>query len=136
MSDLNCISLTGRLTRDSELKYFPSGTSYLSFDIANNTGYGNFAKVNYFHVMLLGKSAESIRQYMLKGQMIALFGTLETDEWTGRDGAKHRDWKLTTTNVQLIGSRKQEGGNGGNGASHDDYPNPPDVLDEVSNITF
>lgn len=137
MADINNMTLTGRLVRDAELKYFPSGAPYLLFSVANNTGYANYAKANFFNCKLVGKSAESLAKYMLKGQFIGLSGELTTDEWTGRDGAKHKDWTLTTTQVNLLGGKKEDQQPSHKPAEKEEYPNPPmPGEDYENNIPF
>ena len=121
--------LTGRLVRDAELKTFPSGTAFLSFSIANNTGYGNYAKVSYFNCKLIGKGAEALTKYMLKGQLVGFSGELTANDWTGKDGTKHHDWELTTMSVKLLGGKKET-----TTPSHTDNPPMHDEIPE--DITF
>jgi len=103
MSDLNNWNGTGRLTKDAVKKTFPSGTDYLTFDIANNTGYGEHAKCNYFGCILIGKRATSMVQYLIKGKLVALSGTLEKNDWTGQDGKLNKGWQLNINDIVLLG---------------------------------
>ena len=107
MSDLNNVSLTGRLTKDAERKVFPnSGTVYAQFDIANNTGFGQYSKTSYFKCKMIGKGAEAVLPYLKKGQLIGVTGTLESNDWTNQSGQNVKDWLLTTTSVQLLGGKR------------------------------
>jgi single-strand DNA-binding protein len=106
MADLNNMALIGRLTRDAELKTLSTGTKMLQFAIANNTGYGQYAKCNFFDVKMWGKGAEGIAPYMKKGQQIGVAGTLENETWLGNDGQNRSKWVLTTNNVTLLGGKK------------------------------
>jgi len=117
MSDINSLTITGRLTKDALRKTFPgSGSAFLEFDIANNTGFGDYAKVNYFKCMLLGdKRADSLLQYLNKGQLVGITGELESNNWTGQDGKMRYDWKLKVSQLSLLGGSK--GQNGGTGQS-------------------
>jgi len=105
MSDQNCFNCTGRLTKDVVKKTFPkSGKSFLEFDLANNTGYGEYASVQYFKCVLFGdKRADGLEPYLTKGKLVAVTGELETNVWTGKDGQRHNDWKLTVKNISLLG---------------------------------
>lgn len=117
-SDLNVMSLTGRLTKDAQLKTFPSsGKKFLEFDVANNTGTGDYAKVNYFKCIMLGDTrAEKLVQYLLKGQAVAVSGEHEQNDWVDKEGMKHRDWKLKVASFAFCGAgKKREGTNQGNG---------------------
>jgi single-strand DNA-binding protein len=90
MADLNTISITGRLTRDAEVKVIPSGTQLLAFDVANNTGFGQYAKVIYFSCNMWGKQGPTLEKYLIKGKLVAITGTLEQQKWTSsQDGAEH-----------------------------------------------
>lgn len=103
MSDLNSCSFTGRLTRDAETQTVGSkGTSLTKFSIANNTGFGQYARANYFNVQIWGKAGEAVAQYLKKGKQIAVTGVLENQKWTGKDGLEHDSWTLTATSVTLL----------------------------------
>jgi single-strand DNA-binding protein len=90
MSDLNVVSFTGRLTKDPEMKTLPSGTTLVTFDIANNTGWGQYKKTIFLTCNVWGKIGSGIFPYLKKGKNVAVTGTLEVQEWTGNaDGLKH-----------------------------------------------
>jgi single-strand DNA-binding protein len=103
LSDLNNFCIVARLTKDAVKKTFPSGTSYATFDVANNTGFGDHAKVNYFKCLLTGKRADSMSQYLVKGKMIAVSGVLETNNWTDNSGKTVKDWQLVVDQIFLMG---------------------------------
>ena len=120
--DLNNISLTGRLTRDAERKVFPSsGAVYAQFSIANNTGFGQYAKVNYFDCKMIGKGAEAVLPYLTKGQLVGITGQLEVNEYTRNDGTLHKGWQLTASTVNLLGGRTK---------NPNDPVNDPDPADQ------
>jgi len=107
MSDLNSLSVTGRLTADAERRTFPSsGSVYATFSVANNTGFGSYAKVNFFNCKLLGKPAESLLPYLKKGQLVGIVGTLETNDYTNKAGESVKGWQLTVQSISLLGSKK------------------------------
>ncbi len=82
MSDLNLLSMTGRLTKDAEKKVVPSGTNLVTFDIANNTGWGDYKKTLFLTVNIWGKQGEAVFPYLKKGQPVAVYGSLEVQKWT------------------------------------------------------
>ena len=55
---MNKLIISGRLTRDAEVRFIPSGTPVMSFSVANNTGFGDNQKTHYFECSLFGKRAE------------------------------------------------------------------------------
>lgn len=107
MSDQNSINFTGRLTADATLRSFPSsGAKYATFSVANNTGYDEFAKTQFFKCMLIGKRAEGLQPYLLKGTKVAITGSMESNDWTGEDGKEHKDWQVKIVELNLISSPK------------------------------
>lgn len=127
MTDLNSVALVGRLTRDAELKYTPSGVAISSFSIAVNRSRRNgdqwIEEANFFDINLFGKSAESLKPYLIKGQQVAINGELRQDRWE-KDGQKFSRVNVVANNIQLVGSRPQgspnayNADNRGNGASY------------------
>lgn len=107
MSDLNSCSFTGRVTKDAEIMAVGSkGTSLTKFGIANNTGFGQYAKTQFFNCQMWGKQGEAIRQYLTKGKQVAVTGVLENGKWTGNDGIEHDSWTLTVSSVTLLADAK------------------------------
>lgn len=104
MSDLNNISLVGRLTKDAEKKAAGS-TSYIAFSIANNTGYGDYKKTNFFDCKLWGKQGETLFSYLNKGKQVGVSGKLEMETWTSGD-VEHKKWVLSTSDVILMADPK------------------------------
>lgn len=93
MNDLNNLSLTGRVTRDAELKHTPGGTAVSTFGVASNRSYKkggdeDFTKDTLFlDVTIWGKSAENKTPQLKKGAPVYLMGRLELDQWE-QDGNK------------------------------------------------
>ena len=112
MSDLNVMVVAGRLTKDAVLKTFPqSGKKFLEFNVANNTGYGQYAKVQYFNCMLVGdQRADKLCLYLGKGQQVILEGKLESNNYTNKEGVLVKDWKFLVNELQLVGGTKQNKG--------------------------
>ncbi len=137
MEDVNYVILIGRLTRDAELKYTNSGLAVSSFSLAVNrrkrSGDNWEDEVSFFDLALFGKRAESLNQYLTKGQQVAVEGTLAQDRWE-QDGQKRSKVKILANNIQLLGSRGQGGGfqqggmnngvynNAGQGGSYNNAP--------------
>ena len=103
MSDVNVCTFVGRCTRDAETTVVGSkGTSLTKWAIANNTGFGQYEKTNFFNCQMWGKQGESLKQYLVKGKQIAVVGTLENQKWSGNDGQQHDSWTLTVSQVTLL----------------------------------
>lgn len=114
-SDLNNIMLIGRLTKDPESKYLPSGSAVVEFSIANNyyMSNKNSTEVNYFDVVAFGKMAETVAKYLTKGKQVAISGTLRQDRWQDKDtNAPRSKVRIIMQSMQMLGSAS-----GGVGAS-------------------
>lgn len=113
MADLNNCSFTGRVTRDAEtITVGSKGTSLTKFSIANNTGFGQYARTQFFNVQIWGKAGEGVKQYLVKGKQVAVAGTLENQKWTGNDGIEHDSWTLTASSITLLADAKGSGDSG------------------------
>jgi len=121
--DLNRVILVGRLVRDSELQYTNSGYPVCKMSLAVNRrvkkGDNYEDEGNFFDLVLWGKRGESLNQYLIKGQQIAVEGQLKQDRWE-QDGNKRSRVVIELSNVQLVGSRSN-GDNGNTGQSQQTY---------------
>ena len=115
MADVNHVVLIGRLTRDAELKYTNTGFAVSKLSIAVNrrkkSDAGWTEEVSYFDVVLWGKVAEALNQYLIKGKQIAVDGELRQNRWE-QDGQNRSKVEISANNIQLLG-----GGGGGKGPS-------------------
>ena len=83
---LNKVFVIGNLTRDPELKAIPSGIKVCSFSVATNRVWKdkNGARqeaVDYHNIVVFGRQAETVAQYMKKGKGIYVDGRLQTRSW-------------------------------------------------------
>src|SRR5216110_1802375 len=116
MSNLNKALLIGRLTKDPEMRYTPSGTAVTNFSIATNrwssgpegerkefTDYHNIVAYN------IGKRnlAEIVAQYTRKGALVFIEGRLQTRSWEGQDGQKRKTTEVNATEIQFLEPRSQ-----------------------------
>lgn len=91
MTDIAILTVTGRLTRDCELKATTGGSSVLEFSLAYNTakrgGSGYEDKVNFIDCSIFGNRAAALADILRKGMKVTVTGTLEQHTWE-RDGQK------------------------------------------------
>ncbi len=113
-NDINSVVLIGRVTRDAELKYTNAGTAICKFSIASNkkrkSGNDYIEEVSYFDITIWGKFAESISQYLNKGQQVCINGELRQNRWE-QDGKARSKVEIVASNLQLIGSKNNSSGN-------------------------
>lgn len=113
MSDQNSTVLIGRVTKDAEVKYTPSGTAVCKFSIAN--GYRKKSndqwtdEVNYFEVSMFGKIVESIGKYLTKGRQVCVKGELRQERWQEQGNNRSKILVLAST-IQLLSAPGQKQG--------------------------
>jgi single-strand DNA-binding protein len=107
MSDLNKWIGSGRVTRDTELRYLANGTAVADVGLCSNRVYykdkQKVEEPTFTDVTLWGKQAESLAQYLTKGTSVTVVGRLKLDSWE-TDGQKRSKLKVVAEEVNL-GSR-------------------------------
>ena len=107
----NVIMITGRLCADPEPKATQSSTAMAVFRVAVDCRFGGKGadkKTDFFNCVAFGKTAEFITTYFHKGDGIELVGSMESDEWTDRDGQKRTGWKIRADMASFPPTRKAD----------------------------
>ena len=104
----------GNLTRDPELKTLPSGSSVANFGIATNRVWRNQQgekqeEVQFHNIVVFGKQADTVSQYLKKGSSVLVEGRLQTRNWEAQDGTKRTKTEIVAERVQF-GPRRSGGG--------------------------
>lgn len=113
---LNKAIVIGNLTRDPELKSLPSGIKVCSFSLATNRVWKdkNGARqegTDYHNVVVFGRQAETVAQYMKKGSSILVEGRMQTRSWDDK-GTGEKKYR-----TEIIADRTQFGPKGGGASS-------------------
>lgn len=109
---MNIITLVGRAGRDPEVKYFETGTMVANLSLAVN-GRGRDAEAEWFNLQIWGKQAQVAADYVRKGSLIGVSGSVVTEKWTDRaTGEEKRKTVVTVDRLQLLGSKKDSEGQG------------------------
>jgi single-strand DNA-binding protein len=115
MADINQVVLVGRLTRDVELKYTNSGFAIANLSVAVNRRVKKDDtwqdEGNFFNCVLIGKRAEALAQYLVKGKQIGIQGELRQDRWE-QAGQPRSRVEIFVNNIQLLGGRVSDQGGG------------------------
>ncbi len=144
MASLNKVILLGNLTRDPELRYTPNGTPVSNFGMAINRRYRQGDEwrdeVCYVDIVTFGRQAETVGEYLSKGNLAMIEGRLQWRSWETEDGQKRSKHEVVANNVQFM-PRTQGDGSGGSGApggeragstyappSRDTYAPPRDMM--------
>lgn len=104
---MNSISITGRLTKDAELRYTNGGKPVLSFSVASDIGYGDKKKTNFFECGLWGDRAEKVAQYLTKGTSLTVVGELEIYKYQGKDGIERQAVRVHVDKFEFQGGKQQ-----------------------------
>lgn len=122
---INTVVLMGRLTFDPELRTTPSGVSVVRFQVAVDRSYqkaGEERKADFIDVTAWRQTADFISRYFHKGSMIAIEGSLQTDNFTDKDGNKRKSVQVVANNVSFCGSKNESGNNTYAAAKPDSAP--------------
>src|ERR1700688_2900649 len=117
MGSVNKVILVGNLGRDAELRYTPGGAAVATLNMATTEVWNDKAgqrqeKTEWHRIVLWGKTAESLNEYLTKGKQIYVEGRLQTRQWDDKDGNKRYTTEIRGDRIVLLGG----GGGGGGGA--------------------
>ena len=141
---LNKAMIYGNLTRDPEMKSLPSGMNVTEFSLATNRVYNDRdgkrqESVDYHNVVVFGRQAETVNQYLKKGSGAFVEGRLQTRSWE-KDGHKNYRTEIVADRVQF--GPKSGGGDStpankanatDSGKGNDEQPKAPDYPEEEIN---
>src|ERR1043166_4161705 len=117
MGSVNKVILVGNLGRDAELRYTPGGAPVATLNLATTEVWNDKAsgqkqeKTEWHRIVLWGKSAESLSEYLTKGKQIFVEGRLQTRKWQDKDGHDKYTTEIRADRITLLGG----GGGGGGG---------------------
>lgn len=142
---INSVVIMGRLTYDPELRSTQSGVSVVRFTVACDRSYqksGEERKADFIDVTAWRQTAEFISRYFHKGSMIAVEGSIQTDNYTDRDGNKRKSFQIVANNVSFCGSKAENGVNTehgeqpASGYSSADNSDFEEIVDDDDDLPF
>lgn len=107
---MNNVVLVGRLTKDPELRYLTSGTAVATFTLAIDRDYKNkdgSITTDFIPVEIMGKPAEFVANYITKGRLVAIQGSVRVDRYETPDGEKRTFTKVAGRNIQALESKSK-----------------------------
>src|SRR5450759_3255512 len=103
------VLLTGRLTRDPELRVLASGKNVTTFSLATNEYVGNGKEKAEFHsVVTWDRLADICASYLGKGMTVALEGRIQTRQWDDDRGAHHWKTEIVAAAVEMLSGRRKK----------------------------
>jgi single-strand DNA-binding protein len=113
---LNVVTLVGRAGRDPEVKYFESGNVVCNLTLAVDRRSRNSDEPDWFALEIWGRTAEIAANYVKKGSLIGITGTLKFDYWQDRStGIARSKPVIRVDRLDLLGSKRD------NAAPMNDY---------------
>ena len=108
---VNKVILLGRVGNDPDVKFMPSGNAVVNISIATNRKFKNQDsgsyedKTEWHRVVIVNKPAETIGQYVRKGQQLYVEGRLQTRKWQDKDGVEKYSTDIISDNFTFVGSK-------------------------------
>lgn len=143
---VNKVMLIGRLGQDPELRYAQSGLPIANFNIATDESYtdseGNrVEKAEWHRIVVFQRSAEACNNYLKKGSLVYIEGSLQTRKWQAQDGTDRWTTEVKAQRVQFLDSKKdgqsqQEKSQGQNSQQQNEnagpsFPSEANGMDDV-----
>ena len=123
---INKVILVGRLGRDPELKYTASGTPFCRFSMATDDSWTDKGsgerteRTEWHNIVVWDKLAEICNNYLTKGKMVYIEGSLQTREWDDQEGNKRKTTEIRARDMMMLGGP----GEGGGGSRRPSGPPP------------
>lgn len=135
MSVNKCI-LVGNLGRDAELRYTPGGVAVATLNLATTEKWTDKSgakqeKTEWHRIVVWGKTAESLAEYLTKGKQIYVEGKIETRQWEDKDGNKRYTTEIRSDRITLLGGGQRSQGGGAGSSAGADAPEPQPTDDDI-----
>ena len=107
---VNRVILIGRLGKDPETSYLPSGQSVTKFSLATSRSYKDKTgekkeDTDWHNIVAWGKTGEICQKYLTKGGQLYLEGRIQNRNWEDKEGKKHYATDIVAENITLLGSK-------------------------------
>ncbi len=113
LASINKVILSGRLTREPELRYTPAGVAVMTFSVALNRRYKDQSgewkeEVSFVNVVAWQKQAELAGQYLKKGSAVYVEGRLQSRSWETSEGNKRSTLEVRAERLQFLDKVRRE----------------------------
>jgi single-strand DNA-binding protein len=126
---LNKVMIIGRLGRDPEMRYTPSGRPVTTFSVATdrnwNTSDGERrSETEWFNIVAWSNLAEICKQYLTKGQLVYVEGRLQSRRWEDQEGNKRTSVEIVANEMIMLSDRRESNNNPEQAApeAEDEFP--------------
>ena len=120
---INKVELLGRVGTDPEMKYTPNGTAVTNLRLATDRYRRDGEDATDWHTVIVwGKTAEAVNNYVQKGQRVYVAGRLVQNTWENEDGQRRHRTEVHTQEVVFLDSNGNGNGNGASDYGDEDSP--------------
>lgn len=128
---MNRVELVGRLTAKPELRYTSSNIAYTRFSVAINRAVANAQGergTDFINVVVWRKQAENVANYLDKGSLVGIEGSIQTGNYTDKDGNKRNSFEVYANRVEFLSSKNQSQGSS-NYSNEPEFDMPTNDID-------
>jgi single-strand DNA-binding protein len=114
---MNRVVLVGRLTKDPELRYTPSGVAVATFTLAVNRTFTNQQgerEADFINCVIWKRPAENVANFLKKGSLAGVDGRIQSRSYEGQDGKRVYVTEVVCESVQFLEPKGSNTGGGGN----------------------
>ena len=125
---MNSVQLIGRLTKDLDLKYTPSGKAVATGTLAVNRRFKNAqgeSEADFINIQIWDKSAENLANFTRKGSLVGITGRIQTRNYENKEGQRVYVTEVVAENFALLESKKDGASNGQTGQSNNRSSHQP-----------
>ena len=112
------IFITGRVGRDSELRYTQNNKAVLNFSIATDLGWGENKRTVWHNCAVFGERAQKLAEHIQKGKMLLVTGEVTARGWQTNDGEARADLEVFVQDLEFLGGKSESGGQQGGGGDY------------------
>ena len=121
MASLNKVLLIGNVGKDPDVRHLEGGVTTATFTLATTERFKDREQTEWHNIVVWRQLADLAEKYIRKGSQLYIEGRIRTRSWDGQDGQKRYTTEIVADAIQLLGSRRENGGPG--------VPPPPTVDD-------
>lgn len=107
-NDLNQCNFIGRLGKDPETRYLPSGDAVTNFSIACGWKGKDTEGTEWVRISTFGKLAEICEKYLQKGSQVFVSGRFKTRKWQDKDGQDRYSTEIVADRMQMLGGKSEQ----------------------------
>jgi single-strand DNA-binding protein len=146
MGSVNKVIIVGNLGKDADVRYTSGGSAVATISVATTEVWNDKSsgerqeKTEWHRVVIWGKTAENLKDYLTKGKQIYVEGKLQTRKWQDRDGNDKYTTEIRSDRIVLLGGRGGGGSDRGDYGSHapspsggggsGSAPGPPELTED------